>query len=71
MFVLPALQEVGKLIRNSWKEEKERMLEEIKKGKFGKEFINEEGEQLNELLENYESVEGQEMKIKLLNLEDF
>jgi hypothetical protein len=70
MYEIPAIQEIGKLIRNSWKEEKERMLDEIKKGKFGKDFINEEGEQLNELLENYESVEGQEIKLNLLNFED-
>ena len=71
MFELPALQEVGKLIRGSWKEEKERMLEEIKKGKFGKEFINEEGQQLDELLENYEMMEGEEIKLKLIPISNF
>ena len=66
--VLPAFQEMGKVIRASWKEERKKILKEIKAGRFEGDFINSEGEKLNELLKDFEDQEGKKKYIKLRSL---
>ena len=55
---IAAFVKLDKLIRDEWEKERKLILKLIRKGMFGKDFINSEEETLYDILKDYEDKEG-------------